>query len=64
MKTKRLPRWGSRQEGMAHGKFGATTMNKLMRDKKIIAKKDGVKVKVDLNSIDDYLESLPNVGDE
>jgi hypothetical protein len=30
--------------------------------KKIVAKKDGGRVKVDLNSIDDYLEALPDVG--
>jgi hypothetical protein len=62
--AKRSPRWGTRLEGMAHGKFGATFMNQLMHDKKIVAKKDGGRVKIDLNSIDDYLEALPNVGDE
>jgi hypothetical protein len=62
--TKRLPRWGTRAEGMEHGKFGSTFMNELMRSKKIIAKKDGSRVKIDLNSIDDYLEALPNVGDD
>ena len=61
---KRLPRWGTRAEGMTHGKFGATFMNQLMHDKKIVAKKDGGRVNVDLNSIDDYLEALPDVGDE
>jgi hypothetical protein len=61
---KRLPRWGTRAEGMAHGKFGPTYMNQLMHEKKIIAKKDGGRVKIDLNSIDDFLEALPNVGDE
>ena len=63
-KPKRLPRWGTRLEGMAHGKFGSTFMNSLMQSKKIVAKRDGSRVKVDLNSIDDYLEALPDVGDE
>lgn len=63
-KAKRLPRWGTRVEAMAHGKFGSTFMNELMQSKKIVAKRDGTRVKVDLNSIDDYLESLPDVGDE
>ena len=57
------PRWATRQEAMEHGKFGATTMNKLMHDKKVVAKKLGTKVVVDLNSIDDFIESLRNVGD-
>jgi hypothetical protein len=59
---RRTPRWGTRQEGMQHGKFGATHMNELMKAGKILAKMDGNKVKVDLNSIDDHILSLPDVG--
>ena len=62
-KVQRQPRWATRQEAMEHGKFGATTMNKLMHDKKVVAKKLGTKVVVDLNSVDDFLGSLRNVGD-
>jgi hypothetical protein len=58
---RRPPRWGTRSEGMAHGKFGSTTMNDLMQSGHITAKKAGKKVLVDLNSIDDYILSLPDV---
>ena len=60
----RFPRWASRLEGMAYGKIGSTKFNELMHTKKIRAKKDGSRVKVDLNSIDDYHDALPDVGDE
>ena len=59
--TKRLPRWGTRQEGMAHGRLGSTTMNELMQTGKVRAKKLGTKVLIDLNTIDDYINSLPDV---
>jgi hypothetical protein len=49
---------------MAYGDFGSTKFNELTHAKKILAKKDGAKVIVDLNSIDDYYDSLPEVGDE
>jgi hypothetical protein len=57
------PRWGTRKEAMSHGRIGATTLNHLMRDGRINAKKlDGTKVLVDLRSIDMLYEALPDVG--
>jgi len=47
---------------MAYGKFGSTTMNDLMQSGHIVAKKAGKKNIVDLNSIDDYILSLPDVS--
>ena len=58
----RQPRWATRQEAMAYGKIGATKMNELMQGGRIVAKKDGNKVIVDLNSIDDHYDALPQVG--
>jgi hypothetical protein len=46
------------------GYVGATRFNELTHAKKIVAKKSGKAVIVDLNSIDDYYDSLPHVGDE
>ena len=63
-KKERQPRWASRLEAMAYGRVGSTTMNALMHSKKILAKKLGNKVIVDLNSVDDYIAALPHVGDE
>ena len=63
-KKERQPRWASRLEAMAYGRIGSTTMNALMHSKKILAKKLGNKVIVDLNSVDDYIAALPHVGDE
>jgi hypothetical protein len=60
----RTPRWAPRLQGMAYGHLGATKFNELTHAKKIIAKKDGTKVIVDLNSIDDYYDALPEVGDK
>jgi hypothetical protein len=57
------PRWGTRKEAMSHGRIGATTLNHLMRDGRIHAKKlDGTKVLIDLHSIDTLYASLPAVG--
>ena len=57
------PRWGTRKEAMTHGRIGATTLNHLMRDGRIHAKKlDGRKVLIDLRSIDTLYASLPAVG--
>jgi len=62
-RPRRDPRWAPRQKAMHYGgDIGATRMNELMQTGKICAKKDGKKVVVDLNSIDDYLWSLPDVG--
>jgi len=60
----RYPRWASRQKAMAYGDFGSTRMNELLQGRKLKAKKDGAKVKIDLNSIDDYIDALPDVGPE
>jgi hypothetical protein len=48
---------------MEHGRVGATTMNEWMQGQKVVAKKVGKKVLIDLNTVDAHIESLPNVGD-
>src|SRR5436189_486803 len=53
-KRRRARRWGTRTEAMIYGRLGSTKLNDLMQARKIIAKKNGVKVVVDLDSIDDY----------
>jgi hypothetical protein len=61
----RLPRWAPRKKAMEYAaNTGSTHFNELMKSGKIKAKKDGVKVIVDLNSIDDFFEGLPDVGPE
>jgi hypothetical protein len=56
-------RWASRKEAIAYAPVGATTMNHLIREGRIHAKKlDGKKVLVDLNSIDALYAALPSVG--
>lgn len=56
-------RWASRKEAITYARVGATTMNQLMRDGRIHAKKlDGKKVLIDLNSIDALYAALPDVG--
>ena len=60
--SRRPPRWATRLEAMAYGKFGSTTMNDLLQSGHIVAKKAGKKNIVDLNSIDDYILSLPDVS--
>lgn len=58
-----FPRWAPRLKAMKYGgEIGVTHMNKLMQTGKIRAKKDGKKVIVDLNSIDQYYAALPNVA--
>ena len=48
---------------MIHARIGATTLNHLMRDGRIDAKKlDGTKVLIDLHSIDRLYAALPDVG--
>jgi hypothetical protein len=56
-------RWGTRLEAMAYGRMGSTRLNDLMQERKIVAKKSGTKVLVDLDSIDDYYDALPDVAD-
>ena len=46
----RQPRWATRQEAMAYGRIGSTKFNEMMQSRRIVAKKDGNKVTVDLNS--------------
>jgi hypothetical protein len=58
------PRWATRQEAMAYARMGATRFNELMQERKIVAKKNGGKVVIDLNSIDDLYASLPDVADD
>jgi hypothetical protein len=55
-------RWASRKEAMTYMRVGATRMNELLQAGLIFAKKNGRKVIVDLDSVDHYYESLPNVG--
>jgi hypothetical protein len=59
----RLPRWVTRTEAMFYSRTGATKFNEMIQEKRIVAKKDGNRIKIDLNSIDDYLEALPNAAD-
>jgi hypothetical protein len=56
-------RWGTRTEAMVYGIIGSTRLNELMQAKKIIAKKNGVKVVIDLDSIDDFFDTLPDAAD-
>jgi hypothetical protein len=56
------PRWATRQEALNYSKMGSTTLNSLMQRRRVTAKKLGHKVVVDLNSIDAYYESLPDVS--
>jgi len=67
-RTARLPRWATRMQAMAYAKVGSTRMNEwLKRNKakgklaKLKARKDGAKVIIDLNDIDDLVEDLPRV---
>jgi hypothetical protein len=55
-------RWASRKEAMAHMRVGSTKMNEILQAGLIVAKKHGVKVIIDLDSVDQYVEALPNVG--
>lgn len=56
-------RWATRREAINYARVGSTTLNHLMRDGRIHAKKlDGKKVLIDLNSIDDFYGALPAVG--
>jgi hypothetical protein len=56
-------RWGTRTEAMAYGRIGSTRLNELMQARKIIAKKNSAKVVIDLDSIDDFYDSLPDAAD-
>jgi hypothetical protein len=63
-RRERQRRWATRQEAMTYAKCGSTTMNEWLHSRRIYAKKQGSKVIVDLNSIDDYYASLPDVASE
>jgi hypothetical protein len=58
----RQRRWATRQEAMTYAKCGSTTMNEWLQGRRIYAKKQGNKVIIDLNSIDDLYDSLPDVA--
>jgi len=55
------PRWATRNEAMAYARIGHSTLNSLMRSGQIKARKLGVKVLIDLNSVDELFESLPGL---
>jgi hypothetical protein len=55
-------RWATRIETMDYMKLGSTKLNELMQSQRIVAMKDGAKVIIDLDSVDNYRETLPRVG--
>ena len=63
-RRERQRRWGTRLEGMAHSRMGSTTFNDLIQSGKIIAKKQGNKIIIDLDSVDEYIDSLPDAAKE
>ena len=62
--TDRLPRWGTRLEAMAHARIGSTLMNEWIQQRRVMAKRCGRKILIDLNSVDDLIHGLPSPGDE
>jgi hypothetical protein len=64
MNEKHMPhRWATRLETINYSKMGATKVNNLMQAGRIQAKKlDGIKVLVNLNSIDALYDTLPDAG--
>jgi hypothetical protein len=62
-KRERTPRWATRLEAMSYARVGSTTMNDWLQNRRIVAKKLGAHVRVDLNSIDDLFNALPDVGE-
>jgi hypothetical protein len=60
-KPKTPKRWVKRKVAMAYAAdAGATHFNDLVKTGRIRAKKDGPKLIVDLDSIDEYMEALPD----
>jgi hypothetical protein len=59
----RVPRWATRVEALSYARLGATRFNELMQNRQVVAKKNGGKVIVDLNSVDDFFATLPDVAD-
>jgi hypothetical protein len=55
-------RWSTRQETMEYAPIGSTTLNELIQSGAIIAKKIGIRVVVDLDSVDRYIDGLPNAS--
>ena len=62
--TTRLPRWGTRLEAMAHARIGSTLMNEWIQQRRVMAKRCGRKILIDLNSVDDLIHGLPSPGEE
>ena len=58
---KQQPRMASVREAMRYGGFRRTRFYELIALGQIKAVKDGARTKIDLNSIDRYYDSLPNV---
>ena len=63
-KAARIPRWATRMETMIYARCGSTRMNEWLRGGKLKARKDGAKIIIDLNDVDDLLESLPSAAAE
>jgi hypothetical protein len=61
-KTERVPRWASRQQAMQHAKCGSTKMNQWLKGGKLRARKDGARIIIDLNDLDDLIASLPSAA--
>jgi len=60
-KSSKSKRWAPRKVAMAYAAdAGPTHFNDLVKSGKIRAKKDGSKLIVDLDSIDEYMEALPD----
>ena len=55
------PRWATRLEAIKYARVGATKFSELIRDRRIVAKRlDAKKLIIDLNSIDQLYECLPD----
>lgn len=61
-RDRRSRRWGTRQQVLDYSTLGSTTLNELIQSKKIIAKKQGTKLIIDLDSVDDHIDSLPDAS--
>ena len=57
------PRWATRLEAIKYSRCGSTKFSELVRDRRIVAKRlDAKKLIIDLNSIDQLYDSLPDGG--
>jgi excisionase family DNA binding protein len=52
------------KDGLAYLGSGRTRAYRLIAEGKIIALKDGARIKLDLDSIDEYHRTLPRLGAE